>query len=61
MNISRRAHIRAADGRGIDLYVSGPEDGEIRLFHRDTRGALDEPDPVISPNGGCVPRGRSAR
>jgi len=39
MNISKRSHLRSADGRGIDVHVSGPEDGEILLFHHDTPGS----------------------
>jgi len=39
MNISRLTHLRLADRRGLDVHVSGPEDGEVLMFHHGTPGS----------------------
>lgn len=39
MIMSRRTHLRLADGRGLDVYESGPTGGEVLVFHHGTPGS----------------------
>lgn len=39
MPISVRKHVHLADGRSLDCYASGPQDGEVLLFHHGTPGS----------------------
>ncbi|HEY1389254.1 MAG TPA: alpha/beta hydrolase [Ktedonobacterales bacterium] len=39
MDTSRRAHLRLADGRDLDVFESGPPDGRVLVYHHGTPGS----------------------
>jgi pimeloyl-ACP methyl ester carboxylesterase len=39
LSISKRTHLRLADGRDLDVFESGPKDGPVLLFHHGTPGS----------------------
>jgi pimeloyl-ACP methyl ester carboxylesterase len=39
MTMSKRTTLRLADGRGLDLYESGPPGGQVLVFHHGTPGS----------------------
>ena len=40
--------IRTADGRRLDVYVAGPDDGDVLLFHHGTPGAGTPFDQLVA-------------